>query len=127
MSKHVLVIDDDEAVRESFVLALEDTEYPVDTVESGERGLEMVQKTEYGLIFLDLKMPGMSGVETLREMRRMGIDTPVYVVTAFHKEFLDELKELEAEGIDYELIQKPISSRRIFLITRGVLDGAVAY
>jgi DNA-binding response OmpR family regulator len=127
MSKHVLVIDDDEAVRASFVQALEDTEYPVDTIELGEKGLEMVHKTEYGLIFLDLKMPGMSGVETLRELRRMGIDTPVYIVTAFHKEFLEQLKELESEGIDYELTQKPISSRRIFLITRGVLEGAVAY
>jgi two-component system response regulator (stage 0 sporulation protein F) len=127
MSKHVLVIDDDEAVRKSFVLALEDTEYPVDTIESGKKGLEMVEKIGYGLIFLDLNMPGMSGVETLRELRRMGIDTPIYIITAFHKEFLEQLKELESEGIDYELIRKPLSSRQIFLITRGVMDGAVAY
>ncbi len=71
MGKHILVIDDDEAIRGSFQLALEDTDYNVDTSESAKEGIEKVQSKKYDLIFLDLKMPGRSGIETLRRTPRL--------------------------------------------------------
>ncbi len=123
MSKHILVIDDDEAVRKAFRLTLGDIGYSVDVAESGERGLEVVKTTEYGLIFLDLKMPGMNGVETLRTLRKIGVTVPVYIVTAFHREFLDQLRTLEAEGIDFEIVEKPITAERMVAVTRGILEG----
>ena len=55
--KNILVIDDEEAVRRSFELALEDTNYAVVTVDRGEKGIQEIQKKIYHLIFLDLKMP----------------------------------------------------------------------
>ncbi len=70
MSERILVIDDEEVVRMSFTLALEDAGFRVDTAESGEKGLQMKKDAEYDLIFLDLKMPGMNGVETLRQIRK---------------------------------------------------------
>ncbi len=123
MSKRILVIDDDEAIRKFFILTLEDTEYQVDTVPSGEKGVEAVQKDKYGLIYLDLKMPGMNGVETLRELRKIDKDVPVYIITAFQGEFFDQLKDMAQDGIDFELVHKPIDTVQLMALTKGVLEG----
>ncbi len=126
MSKNILVIDDDAAVRKSFVLALKDTGYQVDTAETGEEGVEKEQSKKYDLIFLDLKMPGMSGIEALREIRKVNRRTPIYIITAFYKEFLDELKTVEKEDITFELIKKPIVDDQIILVAKSVLEGPIA-
>jgi len=121
MSKRILVIDDDEAVRKSFILALEDTSYHVDIAETGRKGITMQKYACYSLIFLDLKMPGLNGAKTLRELRKVDKTTPVYIVTAFHAEFLSELKSLRQERIDFELLRKPIGLDEIVEITNAVL------
>lgn len=121
MEKHILVIDDEPAVRNSFVLALEDTEFLVTTASSGTEGLEKFNKSKYHLIFLDLKMPGMSGIETLREIRKKDQDVPVYIITAFAEEFFGGLKGLSHENINFELMQKPIGMEAINELTLALL------
>ncbi len=123
MVNTILVIDDEEAVRKSFALALEDTGCRVETAESGSKGIEEVRSAKYDLIFLDLKMPGMNGVETLMEIRKIDREVPVYIVTAFHKEFFDQLRVAEEEGVRFELLRKPLSSDQIVLITKSILDS----
>jgi CheY-like chemotaxis protein len=127
MTQRVLVVDDDQGIRKAFSLSLEDTGYVVETAESGEKALELLQIHPCHLILLDLKMPGMDGIETLREIRKKDPETPVYIVTAFHKEFLDELKTLQNEGIAFDLLKKPIGGPELARIVRGVLDGARPY
>lgn len=128
MTKNILVIDDEKSIRKAFTLALEDTEFHVDTAASGEEGLEQQANKQYDLVFLDLKMPGMNGVETLRRLRDIDPMLPIYVVTAFHKEFLTELGVLSSEGISFELVRKPIGADDIVKITEGVLgEGPVSY
>ena len=119
--KRILVIDDDEAIRKSFALALEDTGYQVDTAESGEKGIEMERKARYQLIFLDLKMPGMNGVETLREIRKIDEDVPIYVITAYHKDFFDQLLNAAEDGINFEVLEKPIGGEQIVSVTKSIL------
>lgn len=121
--KQILVIDDDEAIRKSFALALEDTGYRVDTAESGEKGVEMERKTRYKLIFLDLKMPGMNGVETLREIRNIDDNVPVYVITAYHKEFFDQLLNAAEDGINFEVLEKPIGGEQITSVAKSILEA----
>ncbi|OGR28662.1 MAG: hypothetical protein A2277_18555 [Desulfobacterales bacterium RIFOXYA12_FULL_46_15] len=121
MEKHILVIDDEPAVRNSFVLALEDTEFLVTTASSGTEGLGKFNKSNYHLIFLDLKMPGMSGIETLREIRKKDKDVPVYIITAFAEEFFGGLKGLSHENINFELMQKPIGMEAINELTHALL------
>jgi len=126
MSKHILVIDDDPNVRKSFSLTFEDSAYHVETAKSGEQGVEKAKSTRFDLIFLDLKMPGMNGVEALRELRMMDRDVPIYIVTAFHKEFFDQLQSVSHDGIDFDLLQKPVSPEKLLSITVGILEGSVS-
>jgi CheY-like chemotaxis protein len=124
MAKRILVIDDEPGIRKSFITALEDTGYLVETAESGEVGIEKLEIQKYDLIFLDLNMPGLNGVETLRELREIDKDVPIYIVTAFHAAFTDQLKAAAADKIDFELLKKPLSGDQIVSITKGILDGA---
>ncbi len=123
MSKRVLVIDDDLAIRKSFALALEDADCQVDTAESGGEGIEKVSNTKYDLIFLDLKMPGINGVETLIRLRDDGHKMPIYIITAFHEEFMDQLRIAADERYDFEVMQKPIMSEDLVTITEAILEG----
>jgi len=125
MPKRVLVIDDDSAIRKSFELALEDTNLHLDTAESGMKGWEMLRQDRYDLIFLDLKMPEVDGVTTLRGIRKVDAAVPVYILTAFHREFLDPLKAASSEGLDFELIRKPIDPTQIVALTMGALGEDV--
>jgi len=127
MSKRILVIDDDESIRKSFMLTFEDTAHRVDTAESGEKGIKMEQKNKYDLIFLDLKMPGLNGAQTLLRLRKIDNDVPIYIVTAFYKEFFEELKGAREDGIDFEVIKKPIGGDEIVVVAKGVLEGPVGY
>jgi DNA-binding response OmpR family regulator len=127
MNKRILVIDDDLAIRKSFALALEDADCQVDTAESGEEGVDKVSNTEYDLIFLDLKMPGINGVETLIRLRDNGHTMPVYIITAFHEEFMDQLRVAADEGYEFEVMQKPIESQDLVRITKAILEGVGAY
>ncbi len=127
MYKHVLVIDDDLAVRKSFSLALEDIDCQVDTTETGEEGVDKASNTKYDLIFLDLKMPGINGVETLIRLRDSGHKMPVYIITAFHEEFMDQLRVAADEGYEFEVMQKPIMSEDLISITKAILEGVGAY
>ncbi len=127
MSKRILVIDDDSAVRKSFALTLDDAGWQVDTVESGEAGIDKLSNTEYDLIFLDLKMPGINGVETLIRLRDNGHKIPVYIITAFHEEFMDQLRVAADEGYEFEVMQKPIESQDLVRITKAILEGVGAY
>ena len=127
MVKRILVIDDDDAIRKAFLLALEDTGFQVDTASSGLAGLELIKMQPYDLIYLDLKMPGLNGVETLKQLRKINSDVPVYIITAFYGEFSQELIEAQEEGLDFELMLKPLSMDQIINLTRSLLEGVGNY
>ncbi|MEW6359328.1 MAG: response regulator [Planctomycetota bacterium] len=124
--KRILAIDDEKAVRKSFELALEDTGYRVEAVESGAEAVERARKGRYDLVFLDLKMPGMDGVATLRALREIDGQVPIYIVTAFHEEFLGQLQCAADDGLAFEVVRKPVGADEIALIARGVFEGPVA-
>ncbi len=127
MNKNILVIDDEEDIRKSFVLALKGTGYQVDTAETGEEGIKKERSIKYDLIFLDLKMPGMDGIEALQEIRKVNREIQIYIITAFYKEYSDELKTVEKEGIEFELLKKPIDSDQILLVTKSILEGPIGH
>lgn len=120
--KRILVIDDDDAVRESFVAALECRDYLVSSANSGLAGIESARTQHPDLVFLDLKMPGMNGVETLSKLREQCPEVPVYFVTGFHAEFLEPLKELRARGAAFDLARKPLTVAEIRAIAANALN-----
>ena len=122
MNKYILVIDDDLGIRESLSLVLGDAGYQVDTDESGEQGIERVRNNNYDLVFLDIKMAGMDGIETLREIRKMGKKIPVYIITAFQKEYFRQLEGAMQDGIDFEVIEKPFDRKRLLLLVKDILE-----
>ncbi len=127
MTKSVLVIDDDKAVRKAFVMALEDKDYFLETAESGEVGIAMLKEKSYDLVFLDLKMPGINGAQALQRLRKLDDGVPVYIVTAFHKEFLRDLGGLRQQGIKFDLLRKPLTANEIVLLAEGILDSPTQY
>lgn len=121
MSKHILVIDDEEGIRDSFKLALEDGPYIVETAKTGEEGIEKAGITKPHLIFLDLKMPGMGGIEALRYLHKICPDIPIYIVTAFHKEYFQQLEEVLKDGVDCEVFSKPVDIHKIKELVDSIL------
>ena len=122
MNERILVIDDDIGIRESLSLVLGDAGYQVDTVESGEQGIERVRNNNYDLIFLDIKMAGMDGIETLQEIRKMGKKIPVYIITAFQREYFRQLEDAKQDGMDFEVIEKPFDRRRLLSLVKDILE-----
>lgn len=119
--KRILVIDDDDGVRDSFIAALDYRDYaPVGTA-SGQAGVDSATALRPDLVFLDLNMPGLSGVETLAALRALYPDLPIYLVTGFYGEFLEPLKDLRRRGVPFELARKPLTVAEIRAIAEGVL------
>ena len=118
MGINILVIDDEEVIRKSFILALDGTGYNVETAESGEKGIEKAQETKFDLIFLDLRMPGLDGVETLRELWKRGQTVPIYITTAFYDDFIGQLQSATDDGISFYLLKKPVDGDEIRSIAK---------
>jgi len=121
MARTILIVDDDNTTRDIFHTALEKTPYEIFSAISGEDCLEKVGMIQPDLIFLDLQMPGIDGLETMRKFREMDIDAHVYIVTAFMPEYLDRLAQAAKTG-SFGLAQKPMSIEQIRSIASGVLE-----
>ena len=79
--KTVLVIDDETATLTMFRLFLNAYGYSVMTAENGETGLELLREHHPGIVFTDLKMPGMDGFEVLKQIKKTAPETEVIVIT----------------------------------------------
>lgn len=104
MPKTILVVDDDALMRRSLAASLGQTGYTVETATTGENALQSVRRKSPDLVLLDVGLPGMDGIETLRELRRDTPNLPVILVTGRRRE-LDEIVGLEMGADDY--ITKP--------------------
>jgi nitrogen regulation protein NR(I) len=80
---HVLIIDDDESVREALRDFLEEKEFEVTTVPNGSLGIELLKEHVFDILLVDLMMPGMGGLDVIREISALHITTPVIMVTAY--------------------------------------------
>lgn len=77
----ILVVDDEQAVRDLLVRTLADADWVVDAAPDGPSAMACIQGADYDLLITDLRMPGMDGLSVIREVRRKSLDIPVIVVT----------------------------------------------
>jgi DNA-binding response OmpR family regulator len=95
--RHVLVVDDDEAMARMIRLTLLSEGYAVGTAGDGIEGLAKLAEGEYALVVLDLQMPRMDGREMFTEMKRLGYEMPVVILSAYGaNQARDELKAAAA-------------------------------
>ena len=81
MTERILVVDDDEGVRDALKMTLEYEGYECLFARSGREGLDLLGAESVDLVLLDVKMPGMDGLEVLRRMRERGDAVPVIVIS----------------------------------------------
>ena len=123
--KRILIIDDDAGVRETFLAALSDRDYALEAAAGGRAGVESAARRRPDLIFLDLKMPVMSGADALVHLNEVCPGVRVYIVTAFYAEFLKPLEAVRRRGIPFDLARKPLALAEIRAIADGALRNAV--
>jgi DNA-binding response OmpR family regulator len=102
----LLLIEDNQRLAERISYHLRKT-YVVDIVESGEDALEKVKDIEYGVILLDLGLPGMSGLDVCKNMRRLKFNNPILVLTG-NADITDRINLLNAGADDY--VTKPFNT-----------------
>ena len=92
----ILVVDDQIGMLETFTDILEDNGFEVKTAEDGFTAITQVRQNKFDLIFMDIQMPGINGVQTFREIKKISPKTTVIMMTAYSVE--DLLEEAIAEG-----------------------------
>lgn len=116
--QNILVVDDDDSLRDTIGLMLEQEGFHPILVEDGAKGYNETLRMRPDLILADLRMPGMSGVDVCRRLRDGGVKTPIIVLSAVGDE-LDKVLLLEIGADDY--IVKPFGMRELLARIRAVL------
>jgi two-component system response regulator HydG len=122
-NKRVLVVDDNEEFCQNLSDILESRGYEVSTANNGLKAIELVKQSGFELVLMDVKMPGMNGVETFKRVKDISPQTAVVMVSAFTVENL--IREALREGA-YGYLKKPIDFDRLFTIIEStVFKGAL--
>ncbi len=112
----ILIIDDEAAIRGALKEILEYESFTVEEAADGEAGLKMAEKENFDLIFCDIKMPRMDGMEVLEKLKEKGIETPVIIITGHGT--IDTAVEALKKGA-YDFIQKPLDLNRVLVTVRN--------
>ncbi|MEO0741999.1 MAG: response regulator transcription factor [Bacteroidota bacterium] len=115
---HILIVEDEPAMRDGLRDNLEFEGYDVDTANDGESGLAALREKRYDLCLLDVMMPVRSGFDVCRTARAEGVTTPIIMLTAKGQE-LDKVRGLEYGADDY--VVKPFSLRELLARVKAVL------
>ncbi|ACA60664.1 response regulator [Candidatus Desulforudis audaxviator] len=116
----LLVVDDQPAIRQLLSEALESEGHAVVVASNGYEAINITRQQKPELILLDLKMPGLGGLETLREIHKYSPDIPVILITAYGE--LSDLGEAERLGVR-RLIIKPFDLNEVRSLVRSVLSA----
>lgn len=118
----LLIIDDERGIRNTLREILADEGHEVDVAENGKQGLEMAQAKAYDLIFSDIKMPEMDGIELLSALKSgdEAVETPIVMISG-HGDVETAVQALKNGAYDFLL--KPLDLNRILITTKNALES----
>ena len=119
MKPRILVIDDEPAIRDSLTMILEYDGYEVMQAATGDEGVKLVERESPDLVFLDIKMPGMDGLEVLQKLAHMVETTPIVVISG-HADTATAVKATKLGAFDF--IEKPLTQDRVLVTVRNAVD-----
>ena len=119
MNKRILIVDDETNVRLNFRTTLETEGYEIFEARSGEQAVRLLAEHSFALAILDVRMPGMDGLELLAKMRESGIKVRAMVVTAYG-DVPHAVKALKLGAIDF--LEKPLHPEDLRKIVAEILD-----
>ena len=118
MKPRILVIDDEAAIRDSLKMILEYEDYDFLGASSGPEGVSLVKRESPDLVVLDIKMPGMNGLEALAEIRKVDEAVPVAMISG-HGTITDAMQATRLGAFDF--IEKPFTSERVLVtVAKGL-------
>src|SRR3989441_1607406 len=118
MSESILIVDDERGIRETLSAVLRDEGFNAEAVETGEECLKAVQRRAFGCVLLDVWLPGINGLETLRMMRESDCDAAVVIISG-HGNIETAVRATKLGAFDF--IEKPLSIEKTVLTVRNAL------
>src|SRR5688500_6184000 len=118
MKPRILVIDDEAAIRDSLKMILEYEDYQFVGAVSGQDGLAAVQRERPDAVLLDIKMPGMDGMEVLRKLHALDETLPIIMISG-HGATATAVEAIKSGAVDF--FDKPLSTERVIVTLRNVL------
>jgi len=118
MKRRILVIDDEKAIRDSLKMILEYDGYECLLAPSGQDGLSVIRHDAPDLVFLDIKMPGLDGLEVLREIRSLEKALPVVMISG-HGTVSTAVEATKLGAFDF--LEKPLSTERVLVTIRNAV------
>ena len=115
----ILIIDDERSIRNSMKEILIDEGYSVDTAEDGSSGHDMAAKGHYDVVFCDIKMPGMDGVEVLDMLVTEGCESAIVMISG-HGDIETAVDCIKKGAFDF--IQKPLDLNRLLITIKNATD-----
>lgn len=115
--RRVYLVDDDDSVRRSVAFMLKTSGLQAKSYASGNELLREAKKLEQGCVLLDIRMPGMDGLEVQQELQKIGVDFPVIIMTG-HGDIPLSVRAMKAGALDF--IEKPFEKATLL----GALDEA---
>lgn len=116
---NLLIVDDQAGVRRLLFEAFSDEGYNVDMAANGSEAVQKVSANVPSLILLDIKMPGMNGLETLQELRKICPDVLVVMMTAYGE--LEVMAETKKLGVQH-YINKPFDLNEVRYLVKALLS-----
>ncbi len=114
----ILVIDDEKSIRDSLRGVLEDEGYEVREADSGESALELIKRERFDVIFLDVWLPGIDGIDVLTKLKEREDSVPVIMISG-HANIETAVKATKIGA--YDFLEKPLSSERVLLTIKNAL------
>jgi two-component system nitrogen regulation response regulator NtrX len=115
----VLVIDDEESIRDSFKLIFEFEGYRLLLAATGEQGLTLAEVEDPDIIYLDIKLPGMDGLQVLEKLRERRVQAPVVMISGHGT--IDTAVQATKMGA-FNFLEKPLERERLLLLARNAIQ-----